>query len=567
MSLSPRLNVTWSRYLAPVRFFGRLVKPPEPTTGEVEEQGVGVRTFILTSYHHLPLLAMPTIPVVRASPVSSGRYSGLTVDPLDDITTPSSPAVSTNAKSDNSVENPLSYARRCLTDVFTKKLPDYHRAQALYQVFIEIASELETSSQFNALMTRIADNLESLGCKKKPSNQNKWTLINSSSAKQMKRKRFKSSKKRKYIDTENTSALLTACYGSEPEMDLDGFFPNPIYGLKEILDDFEHEDSDVDSFLLDQEDRAIDRELEAYGNPELLGFPSSSNVHISSKISLAIPSTSALPPPSLSPDSRVPNVSLLRANSTLPPPSLSSASQVPNGSLPRANTEPPRPNHVKTTLPLRAQTAPPTVSRNTLTAQRCTTKDASPSSFVKFMDVPVTMTREHIHDCLKDNRKWSMVDISNMEIFAIKNKDSTIINVLKIKFRDDAQSNTAKRLLTTTHKNKASNIVQTTAQTSYKQQQTLKHRPRQQRQNIRINIDLPPPMLLSITVSFYIVFDYNEAGNIPEPLDGSFPFLGLGHQEEHPDSYVMDVGSTVVVNSNARRPFGEQSLILDVRFF
>jgi hypothetical protein len=42
VSLSSRLNVAWSRYLAPVRFFGRLIKPPEPTTGEVKEQGVGV---------------------------------------------------------------------------------------------------------------------------------------------------------------------------------------------------------------------------------------------------------------------------------------------------------------------------------------------------------------------------------------------------------------------------------------------------------------------------------------------------------------------------------------------
>ncbi|KAM6499091.1 hypothetical protein JOM56_004599 [Amanita muscaria] len=46
------------------------------------------------------------------------------------------------------------FLTRCLQDVFNKKAPDFHRAQALYQVFIEIASELETTSQFNAVMTR-----------------------------------------------------------------------------------------------------------------------------------------------------------------------------------------------------------------------------------------------------------------------------------------------------------------------------------------------------------------------------------------------------------------------------
>jgi hypothetical protein len=42
MSLSSRLDVTGNRYPVPVGFFGRLVKPPEPATGKVEEQGVGV---------------------------------------------------------------------------------------------------------------------------------------------------------------------------------------------------------------------------------------------------------------------------------------------------------------------------------------------------------------------------------------------------------------------------------------------------------------------------------------------------------------------------------------------
>ncbi|KAM6500780.1 hypothetical protein JOM56_003794 [Amanita muscaria] len=95
---------------------------------------------------------MATTPVVRASHVSSGRFSALTVDSLEDNTMPSSPAPSvfTATPPENSFETPFSYARRCLKDVFNKKAPDFHRAQALYQVFIKIASELETTSQFNA---------------------------------------------------------------------------------------------------------------------------------------------------------------------------------------------------------------------------------------------------------------------------------------------------------------------------------------------------------------------------------------------------------------------------------
>ncbi|KAM6490753.1 hypothetical protein JOM56_013787 [Amanita muscaria] len=182
---------------------------------------------------------------------------------------------------------------------------------------------------------------------------------------------------------------------------------------------------------------AIDQELQQYGNPELLGYPPTASIGPSTVAPL-IPSTSAIP------------ASLPPAPPTAPPASLDPAlPPEPKVSLPRARTEPLPSNPVITSLPQRAQTAPPDVSKNTLTARRCTNKDASPSSFVKFMDVPVTMTREHIHDCLKDNRKWSTVNISNMEIFAIKNKESTIVNVLKIKFKDDAQSTTAKRVLTT----------------------------------------------------------------------------------------------------------------------
>ncbi|KAM6504127.1 hypothetical protein JOM56_001070 [Amanita muscaria] len=82
-----------------------------------------------------------------------------------------------------------------------------------------------------------------------PSSPIKRPLIDSSSAKQMKRKRFKSSKKRKVtdIDAARTPAKR---YGSEPEMDSDGFFPNPIFGYEEAINDFMNEDSDVNSLIL-----------------------------------------------------------------------------------------------------------------------------------------------------------------------------------------------------------------------------------------------------------------------------------------------------------------------------
>ncbi|KAM6493227.1 hypothetical protein JOM56_011361 [Amanita muscaria] len=251
-----------------------------------------------------------------------------------------------------------------------------------------------------------------------PPSSAKRILIDSPLSKQMKRKRFKSNKKRKINDI-NIAQTLAKRYGSEPEMDSDGFFPNPIHGYESAIDDFMNEDSNDDSIIIKREVDQFDREYpfadQSYELPHasLPAAPLSASQHVS--------------PPTA-------------------PPSAQLA--LPKVSLPRAQTVP-LPSKPVTSLPIRAQTAPPGVSRNTLTAQRCTNKDASPSSFVKFMDVPVTMTREHIHDCLKDNRKWSTVDISNVEIFAIKNKDLTVVNVLKIKFKDDAQSTTAKKVLTT----------------------------------------------------------------------------------------------------------------------
>ncbi|KAM6502581.1 hypothetical protein JOM56_002558 [Amanita muscaria] len=247
----------------------------------------------------------------------------------------------------------------------------------------------------------------------------------------MKRQRFKSNKKRKINDI-NIAQTLAKRYGSEPEMDSDGFFPNPIHGYESAIDDFMNEDSNDDSIIIKREVDEFDREYP---------FADQSYELPHASLPAAPPSLHTAPP------SAPPPFPSIAPSASLP---------LPKVSLPRAQTVP-LPSKPVTSLPTRAQTAPPGVSRNTLTAQRCTNKDASPSSFVKFMDVPVTMTREHIHDCLKDNRKWSTVDISNVEIFAIKNKDSTVVNVLKIKFKDDALSTTAKKVLTT--RPDASNIA------------------------------------------------------------------------------------------------------------
>ncbi|KAM6500781.1 hypothetical protein JOM56_003795 [Amanita muscaria] len=193
-----------------------------------------------------------------------------------------------------------------------------------------------------------------------PVNQSKRILVDSSSAKQMKRKCFKSNKKRKVTDIDQTQVLAKR-YGSEPEMDSDGFFANPNYGYREALDDFmkNEDDSDHDSALLDREMIAIDRELQQYGNPELLGYPPTASASIdppSAIPALLPPTPPTAPPASLDP---------------APPPA-------PKVSLPRAWTEPLPSNPVITSLPQRAQTAPPDVSRNTLTARRCTTKMPHP---------------------------------------------------------------------------------------------------------------------------------------------------------------------------------------------
>ncbi|KAM6499336.1 hypothetical protein JOM56_004844 [Amanita muscaria] len=530
---------------------------------------------------------MATNPVVRASTVSSGRYSGLTVDSLEDTITPSTPAPSAlNNLATYDLTNtwssvtPFSYTSKCLKTIFKKNVSDFDRAQALYQVFIEIASELETTSHFTAVMTRIADNLESLGCKKKPCTQHcdrshcepctlehaqpcmiphaepctlehaqpcmlshadpctlphffvtpqTCTLSHADPCNLLhidpctlshaepctlshdepctlahnepcnlnhfpvepvtvavtipcplahndvctkehctssptptsldlskKRKRFKHKKTiGKLTRAHENDVLCRSQNNSDYDMDSDGFCRDPLtkqYLNRAKKEFYEEDDKNfVDTMrnfmnLADDSDFLADKKPSKNG-PGFFIVPVESQPPPTRISPLPLPSlTTPLPPPKTSAASNIvpsASTSALPLETRVPPLSRpQTPSLTPKVSLPRAQTEPLPPKRDTTTLPQRAQTAPPNISRNTITARRCTNNEASPSSFVKFMDIPVTMTREHINDCLKDNRKWSAVDISNMEIFAIKNKDLTVVNVLKIKFKDDIQSTT-----------------------------------------------------------------------------------------------------------------------------
>ncbi|KAM6491474.1 hypothetical protein JOM56_013043 [Amanita muscaria] len=530
----------------------------------------------LTSYHHLPLSDMPSNPVVRASSASYGRFSDLSVDSLEDITVPPTPVITTVSISQQNVVNqmsPIDYTKACIDAVFQKKHSGFHRAQSLYAAFIELASELETTSHFNNVMTRIAENLATLGCKTEPctlhcdkshfelepctlehvtpctlthaepcslphffvtpepcplqhaepchlphaepchlphnepckilhidpcalSHAEPCTLshaepcilphndicalnhfpvepvtvavtipcplahndlctkehVNSQPSspslapRQLKRKRFK--KKQKANTTDNISDNNDMDYfndfGSEPEIDLDGFFANPNYDLSVALEEFKNCGGSAEEL---HRFRLLYEELHSVGgachipyrlddppNTPSVSLPTRSRDH--NMETHPLPVTQTHPLPVIVTQT---HTSSLPTSDPLPPASTSALPigalaptrpsylpHVPKVSLPRAQTEPLPQNSSTTMIPPRAQTAPPDVSRNTLTAQRCTNKDASPSSFVKFMDVPVTMTREHIHDCLQNNRKWSTVNISNVEIFAIKNKDSNV---------------------------------------------------------------------------------------------------------------------------------------------
>ncbi|KAM6496622.1 hypothetical protein JOM56_007095 [Amanita muscaria] len=272
---------------------------------------------------------------------------------------------------------------------------------------------------------------------------------------QLKQKRFKIKQQKVKAEDFSDNEFFDGL-GSEPEIDLDGLFANPNHDLSVALEEFKNCGGSTDELhrfcLLYEELHSvggtchIPYHLDNSPKLPLVSLPTRKRDHNTQTHPL--PTLSTLITPSNLTHPLPPASTSALPLGALAPPRTVAPSSAPKVSLPRAQTEPLPSNPATTPLPPRAQTAPPDISRNTLAARRCMNNDASPSSFVKFMDVPVTMMREHIHDCLKDNRKWSTVDISNMEIFAIKNKDSTVVNVLKIKFKDDTQSTTAKRVLT-----------------------------------------------------------------------------------------------------------------------
>ncbi|KAM6495521.1 hypothetical protein JOM56_008227 [Amanita muscaria] len=96
--------------------------------------------------------------------------------------------------------------------------------------------------------------------------------------------------------------------------------------------------------------------------------------------------------------------------------------------------------------PPRAQTAPPSLSCNTLTARRCTSKGPSPNSYVKFLDVPY-LSQERYMEMLKENTKWSTAKVSRIETFGMKTAQGNWN--IKICFKDDEHSTIVKKLLTT----------------------------------------------------------------------------------------------------------------------
>ncbi|KAM6489695.1 hypothetical protein JOM56_014866 [Amanita muscaria] len=105
-------------------------------------------------------------------------------------------------------------------------------------------------------------------------------------------------------------------------------------------------------------------------------------------------------------------------------------------------------NHMQQmeSAPPRAQTAPPSLSRNTVTARRCMSKGPSPVSYVKFLDVPYT-SQDRYMEMLKENTKWSTAKVSRIETFGMKTAQGNWN--IKICFKDDAQSTLVKKLLTT----------------------------------------------------------------------------------------------------------------------
>ncbi|KIL58214.1 hypothetical protein M378DRAFT_15717 [Amanita muscaria Koide BX008] len=105
-------------------------------------------------------------------------------------------------------------------------------------------------------------------------------------------------------------------------------------------------------------------------------------------------------------------------------------------------------NHTQQCEPAlpRAQTAPPLLSCNTLTARRCTSKGPTPSSYVKFLDVPY-LSQERYMEMLKENTKWSMAKVSRIETFGMKTAQGNWN--IKICFKDNTQLTLVKKLFTT----------------------------------------------------------------------------------------------------------------------
>ncbi|KAM6493832.1 hypothetical protein JOM56_010193 [Amanita muscaria] len=587
-------------------------------------------------------LGMPAKPVVRVSSAPYGQFSGLIVDPLEDDTTPPTPA--TIPVSSVSQMTPLEYSQLCIKTIFEKKNPDFDKAQCLYSLFIEVASELETTSHFMAVTTRIAENLATLGCKTKPctlhcdkshsepctlqhaipcnlphaepctlshaepaepcplphffvtpdlctlSHAEPCTLLhiepctlshaepctlshadpctlthaepctrnhaepcalnhfpvtrnhaepcalnhfpveperiaipipcplahndlctrehtpqsptstpmdvvtpddpvsplpivapplltnNQIERKQLKRKKFKHRKiVTKLTKNHENAVLCRSQYNSEYEIDSDGFCRDPLHAqeyahIKREL--YDEDDENYANTMRSLMDLANDSDFLADKTPSQDGpryivypstnkntgaqpLPIATDVH-PPVVNIAIPPSSSSPPVGAirnAPSSASPTAPLINVIPPSPTAAHTESQPSPKVVLPRAKSAPlPLTDNVKHTLPTRAFSAPPELSRNTITARRCTTQGPNTSSFVKFMDVPVTLSRQDITKSLKLNLRWNNVDISGMDIFAIKNKDSTITNVLKVKFKDDIQSNTKMPTLVSFHK-------------------------------------------------------------------------------------------------------------------
>ncbi|KAM6499088.1 hypothetical protein JOM56_004596, partial [Amanita muscaria] len=291
--------------------------------------------------------------------------------------------------------------------------------------------------------------------------------------KQLKRKKFKHRKIVKKLTKNHENAVLCRSqYNSEYEIDSDGFCRDPLHAQEYAhmkRDLYDEDDENYANTMRSLMDLANDSDFLAdktpsQDGPRYIVYPSTNKNTEAQPLPIATdvhpPIVNiVIPPPSSSPLVGAIRNAPSSASPTAPrinviPPSPTAAhtgsQPSPKVVLPRAKSAPlPLTDNVKHTLPIRAFSAPPELSKNTITARRCTTQGPNPSSFVKFMDVPVTLSREDITKSLKLNLRWNNVDISGMDIFAIKNKDLTITNVLKVKFKDDIQSNTVKRLLTT----------------------------------------------------------------------------------------------------------------------